>query len=506
MNVLIVLGHPRKESLCGALAESYRKGVEEAGLPCQLIAVADLQFEPNVYAKNIREAPIEPDLQKALDAMKWADHLVFVYPGWWGSMPGLLKSFLDRTLLPGVAFTRRPDGGPMVKLWKGKTAQCLTTLDTPLKVYQKMHNAPGDNLMRHSALGFCGVEPVHIRGFTPAREASDAERQKWLEECRQLGLSLKNGFERTRQEKFQLWIKALRLQFYPKTFIAYTLGACALGLHGGGFSWPIFLMGYGVVFATEAATVLSNEYFDAETDKLNQHFTSMSGGSRVLVDGLIGPRQLLTGMMVAIVAALALFGGLLGISPSPFHDVAVLLGVSMALSLGYTVPPFKLAYRTLGELDVATVNSLLAILWGYVLQGGGIHDPLPWMMSLPLALASLPSIILAGVPDREADAAVGKKTIAVRLGVNGAVTLAIVLTAVSALVGAAYLVMPQTRSLYVGLCLLALPNAVMLMRHLLSYRSKTEKPVLINPLIGMSLMYSVWFSLLPLLSVWWMEW
>jgi 1,4-dihydroxy-2-naphthoate octaprenyltransferase/putative NADPH-quinone reductase len=465
--------------------------------------VTDLEFEPNVYPKSIRDCEIEPDLRRAIDDMIWADHLVFVYPAWWGTMPALLKGFLDRTLLPGVAFTRRPDGGPMVKLWKGKTAQLITTMDTPLKVYRKAHNAPGDNAMRHSALGFCGIEPVHVRTFTPAREASDEERRAWLEEVRQLGLGLREGFQRTRGERLQLWMKALRLQFYPKTFIAYTLGALTAGLHGSRFSWPVYLLGYGVVFATEAATVLSNEYFDAETDRLNQHFTSMSGGSRVLVDGLISAKQLRIGIAVALLAALVFVSALLGLSPSPSSDVALLFGVSAVLSIGYTAPPLRLSYRTLGEIDVAMVNSLLAILWAYVLQGGALRDPFPWLLSVPLVLATMPSIILAGVPDREADAAVGKKTLAVRLGVDGAVTLAIVLTALSALAGAGWLLLTPMRGLFIGVCIIAVPNAYLLIRRLLAYLRGSERSPLVNPLIGMALMYSMWFSVVPLLSLWW---
>ena len=502
MNVLIVLGHPRKQSLCGALAEAYHRGVVEAGLPVRLVALADLKFEPNVTLPSIRDMVIEDDLREVMDSMAWADHLVFVYPGWWGSMPALMKAFLDRTLLPGVAFTRRADGGPMVKLWKGKTAQCLTTLDTPLPVYLKAHQAPGDNLMRNSALGFCGVEPVHFRHFTPAREASDTQRQAWLEEARQLGLSLKAGFEWTRAEKFRLWIRALRLQFYPKTLVAYTLGAVVVGLASGFFSWPIYLLGYGVVFALEAATVLSNEYFDAETDRLNQHFTSMSGGSRVLVEGVITPRQLLTGVGLALGVGLFLTLLLVGVSPSPMVDVFLLFGVSALLGVGYTAPPLRLAYRTLGELDVVVVNSLLAIVWGYVLQGGGLRESVPWMLGIPLALASLPSIILAGVPDQKADAAVGKKTLAVRLGVDKAVGLALVLTGLSALAALVYLVVPAMRVMFIPVCVVALPNAFVLMKRLSTYLKQEPRSPLVNPLLGMSLMYSLWFSLLPLVALW----
>lgn len=44
---------------------------------------------------------LEEDLVKAQELIRWADHLVFVYPIWWGTMPAVLKGFFDRVFLPG---------------------------------------------------------------------------------------------------------------------------------------------------------------------------------------------------------------------------------------------------------------------------------------------------------------------------------------------------------------------------------------------------------------------
>ena len=90
------------------------------------------------------------------------------------------------------------------------------------------------------------------------------------------------------------------------------------------------------------------------------------------------------------------------------------------LALGYTVPPARLCYRGLGELDVGLTHSAGAILAGFVFQGGAWSLGLPWLLSLPLFLAVLPGITLSGVPDHDADRAVGKRTLAVRAGIRGA--------------------------------------------------------------------------------------
>ena len=110
MNVLVILGHPRKQSLSGALAAAYAEGARAAGVNVKELILADLHFNPNVELANMPEQLFEADLAEAKRAVEWADHLVFVYPTWWGTMPALLKGFLDRMLMPGFAFEWRADG------------------------------------------------------------------------------------------------------------------------------------------------------------------------------------------------------------------------------------------------------------------------------------------------------------------------------------------------------------------------------------------------------------
>src|SRR5690606_7998198 len=90
------------------------------------------------------------------------------------------------------------------------------------------------------------------------------------------------------------------------------------------------------------------------------------------------------------------------------------------LAMGYTNPPLKLSYRGMGELDVGLTHSFGVILCGYIFQNGLPGDAFPWLLSVPLFLSIIPSILLAGFPDYNADLAAGKRTIPVRLGKNSA--------------------------------------------------------------------------------------
>lgn len=62
----------------------------------------DLHLDP-----HYTEQALEPCLQRCQESLLWAEHLIIVYPVWWGTMPALLKGWLDRVLLPGFAFADR---------------------------------------------------------------------------------------------------------------------------------------------------------------------------------------------------------------------------------------------------------------------------------------------------------------------------------------------------------------------------------------------------------------
>jgi multimeric flavodoxin WrbA len=106
--ILIINGHPDKESLCTEFAKSYKAGAEKSSADCTLINLIDLNFDPILYYGYRKRTELEPDLLKVQQDILNADHLVFVYPTWWGTYPALLKGFIDRVFLPKFAFEFYP--------------------------------------------------------------------------------------------------------------------------------------------------------------------------------------------------------------------------------------------------------------------------------------------------------------------------------------------------------------------------------------------------------------
>ena len=65
MNVLLVLGHPRTDSLCGALCAAYQEGARAAGANVETLVLADLAFDLHVRVESPERQPLEPDLELA---------------------------------------------------------------------------------------------------------------------------------------------------------------------------------------------------------------------------------------------------------------------------------------------------------------------------------------------------------------------------------------------------------------------------------------------------------
>jgi len=185
--ILIINGHPNKNSFCFGIAEAYKKGASGSGDEVKEIIIRDLKFNPNLEFGYEKRTTLEPDLLAAWEKIKWADHLVWVHPVWWGGLPAITKGFIDRLFLPGFVFQYRENSVWWDKLLKGKTAHIITTLDQPGLYYWLVFGRPSVNQLRKTVLEFCGVKPVKVTYIQPMRNSKVEFRNKWLTKVETLG-------------------------------------------------------------------------------------------------------------------------------------------------------------------------------------------------------------------------------------------------------------------------------------------------------------------------------
>lgn len=177
--ILLILGHPSADSFCGHLADAYLTGAGEAGCEVRQLRLGELAFDPILHEGYRKVQPLEPDLCKAQQDILWAEHLVFVYPTWWGAMPALLKGFIDRVFLPGFAFRYREGSKLWDRLLAGRSAHLLVTMDTPPWYYRWVFRRPGHQQMKRTILEFSGIKPVKVSSFGSILHATSRQRAAW---------------------------------------------------------------------------------------------------------------------------------------------------------------------------------------------------------------------------------------------------------------------------------------------------------------------------------------
>ncbi len=189
--ILIINGHPNKDSFNFGIAAAYKKGVLSSGAEVKEIIIANLDFNPNLQFGYQKRMELEPDLLESWEKIQWADHLVWIHPVWWGGLPAITKGFIDRLFLPGFAFQYRENSNFWDKLLKGKTAHIITTLDQPGWFYRLVFRRPSVNQLKRSVLKFCGISPVKVSYIGIIRGSKPEMREKWLQKTEDWGKQLK---------------------------------------------------------------------------------------------------------------------------------------------------------------------------------------------------------------------------------------------------------------------------------------------------------------------------
>jgi putative NADPH-quinone reductase len=124
------------------------------------------------------------------DAIVAAQHLLIVFPLWHGTMPALLKGFIEQVMRPGVALEYRKEGFPR-RLLMGRSAHLVVTMGMPALIYRWYFRAHGVRGLESSVLKFSGMKPVRETLLGMVQAVDDARRQRWLNQMRKAGRQLR---------------------------------------------------------------------------------------------------------------------------------------------------------------------------------------------------------------------------------------------------------------------------------------------------------------------------
>ena len=185
--LFIWVGHPSSDSFSHALADAYQRGAESQGAEIRRMNLHDMQFDLDLTQGYKQRKEHEPHLIEFLENTKWADHLAWVHPLWWGGMPAKMQGVIDRAFLPGITFAYHDDDPWWDKLLEGRTADVMVTADTPGFFIKWMYGNPHKKRMTKQILGFTGVKTTSYSHFAPIKKTPETKLKTWTDRAYRIG-------------------------------------------------------------------------------------------------------------------------------------------------------------------------------------------------------------------------------------------------------------------------------------------------------------------------------
>jgi len=298
-----------------------------------------------------------------------------------------------------------------------------------------------------------------------------------------------------------LWLKTMRVPFLQATFVSVILGGVLALQIAHTFNVATFLLTILGAGLFQIASNMFNDYYDFKSgnDLQVKHQNPFAGGGRVLTAGLVKPS---THLLVSSLCLL--FGCLIGLYlifslSLPYLFLLGLVGVISTYF--YVAPPFRFAYRGVGEIIVGINFGPIMTLGAYYVQTGSFAWE-PLFLSIPLGLLVAAILWINEFPDMQADGAVGKKTLVLRLGYSrsigvyiGMVVAAYVLLIVYALLAVFSIVPITSFASLIGL--LSIPFALRAVKVL---RANYQDPHAIIPANANTIFLHLTFGVLAIVG------
>ncbi|MCX5633399.1 MAG: 1,4-dihydroxy-2-naphthoate octaprenyltransferase [Phycisphaerae bacterium] len=221
------------------------------------------------------------------------------------------------------------------------------------------------------------------------------------------------------QSKILLWLSELRAPFFTASALPVIVGTAAAYSQTGQFNVIIFILAVFATVALHAGANIANDYFDhiSRNDWLNDNKTPFSGGSRLIQQNLLTAGEVIVGAWIALFIGAGI--GLLIVILTKSFFVLLLGVIGLFGGYFYTATPFKLGYRTAGEITIGLLFGILPVYGSFYIQTLSFNA-LPTPPAAIVAVLIFLVIFANEFPDFNADRAAGKKTIVVTLGIKNA--------------------------------------------------------------------------------------
>ena len=220
----------------------------------------------------------------------------------------------------------------------------------------------------------------------------------------------------------RFWFGAIRAPFFIAVITPVFLGTAIAWQAGYDFNWLYFLLVLLGVICVNGGTNLANDYYDRATDDINVEYVApFTGGSRMIQQGLLTPRQVIIGGLLFFAAAAIIGAYLIWATWASGPMILVLGAIGVFSGFFYTAPPLRLGYRWVAEAIPGLNCGILVTLGAYWIQAQtfswhSLESWVPVIASIPLAIIISAVLWVNEIPDYAADRAAGKNHMVVLLG------------------------------------------------------------------------------------------
>lgn len=154
MRVLTILAHPLPGSLSHRFADRLQRDLTARRHDSVLHDLYAEGFDPRLTAEERRgwyDTPFEDRV-----SLQTAEGLVLVFPTWWFGLPAILKGWIDRSFLPGVAFDHDPARGTIEPALPAlRAVLAITTLGSPALYDHLVMRQPVRRMLKHGLIRAC---------------------------------------------------------------------------------------------------------------------------------------------------------------------------------------------------------------------------------------------------------------------------------------------------------------------------------------------------------------
>lgn len=190
MRVLIVLGHPDKNSFNHAIADECEEKLIENGHSVIFHDLYEEKFDPVINWTEIpKNGKVNKLIQEHCNDLMQSDGIIIVHPNWWGQPPAILKGWIDRVVRPGIAYEFKEDDsgeGIPIGLLKAKAGIVFNTSNTNPERERDIFGDPLETIWKNCIFNFCGVGQFERRIYRIIVTSDLKQRIQWLKDARDL--------------------------------------------------------------------------------------------------------------------------------------------------------------------------------------------------------------------------------------------------------------------------------------------------------------------------------